>query len=267
MSSQGLTPEELQRAEDLVGRIHGVSSCQIAVDERGEIGLVHVVATGERAPRLIARAVETCLRAEFGVDLDPNCIGIVPSSADDAAAGATDVETGDVPTDQTPAVPDEPAAHVPGDVPSEEPIVEFPIEEHPSRFSFESVNVFIARDRVKVEVELARDGVDNFGSALDDNPAGVPWRSIANATLAAVSEYLDESTRLCLGDLRKIQLNDGAAIVVSVDLIQSRQTKSLIGCSIVNKDENQAVVFATLDAVNRVIGKLEFRGSIEYRIR
>jgi len=32
-------------------------------------------------------------------------------------------------------------------------------------------------------------------------------------------------------------------------------------------NEAQAVVFATLDAINRLTGKLEFKNSIEYKIK
>jgi len=55
--------------------------------------------------------------------------------------------------------------------------------------------------------------------------------------------------------------------VVRVDVVDPRGTKQLAGCAILSGDRNQSVVFATLDAVNRVVGKLDFKRSIEYRIR
>ena len=64
----------------------------------------------------------------------------------------------------------------------------------------------------------------------------------------------------------KVTLGDATAFVVGVDIVDNRGTKRLAGCSILSGDQNQSVVFATLDAVNRIVGKLDFKGSVEYRI-
>jgi hypothetical protein len=54
---------------------------------------------------------------------------------------------------------------------------------------------------------------------------------------------------------------------VKVDILRNRERKSLAGCSLFSGNTNQTVVFATLDAINRVLGKLSPRKSIEYRIK
>ena len=146
-------------------------------------------------------------------------------------------------------------------------VEEFPVEEYPSRFAFQSVNLFVSKGSVRAEVELVRDGVDAFGSKVDENISAEPWRVVSEATLRAVSEYLDDNTRLCLGEVLKVTLGDAEAFVVRVDVVDPRGTKRLAGCSILSGDRNQSVVFATLDAVNRMVGKLDFKRSIEYRIR
>ncbi|MDH3197136.1 MAG: hypothetical protein OEO21_02745 [Candidatus Krumholzibacteria bacterium] len=240
MPEQELTPAQVRRAQETVARIQGVSSCQIVTDGRGEITEVHVVATSGKPPKLVARDVESCLKAELGIDVDYKKIGVV-LFAPDGSQGAT-----------------EPAAAA---------MEEFPVEEHASRFAFHCVNVFVSREGTRAEVELARDGVQAFGASSSDNPAANAWEIVAEATLRAISELLDASTRLCLVGVLKIALGDASAAVVRVDTVGSRSTKSLAGCSIIGGNENQTVVFATLDAVNRIIGKLNFKSSIEYRIR
>ena len=254
MASKGLTPDQIRRAHDLVARIQGISSSQISTDGVGEISEVHVVATTTKSPKLIARDVESCLKAELGIDVDYKKIGVV--LVDDPPVPA-------VPTVAPAAGPQAPS---PLSFPATE-VEEFPIEEHPSRFAFQSVNLFLSKDGTRAEVELSRDSVDAFGGSNSENTTVSPAVVIAEATLRAISEFLDGSTRLCLGEVLTIELGDKDAVVVRVDLIGSRGAKSLAGCSIVSGNENQAVVFATLDAVNRVIGKLEFRSSIEYKIR
>jgi len=223
-----------------VARIQGVSSCQIVTNERGEVAEVHVVATSAKPAKLIARDVETCLKAELGIDVDYKKIGVVLIEPD----GAPEI-VGAVPAG----------------------VEEFPVEEHAPRFAFHSVNVFLSREGNRAEVELVREGAHSLGVADNDNPAAPPWRVVAEATLRAISELLDASTRLCLVGVSRIAVGDAGAIVARVDLVGSRSNKDLVGCSLIDGDENRAAVFATLDAVNRIVGKLDFKSSIEYRIR
>jgi len=242
MSDKGLTSEQLSAAQDLVSRIRGISSCHISVNGDGAITEVHVVATSEKAPKLIARDVESCLKAELGVDVDYKKIGVVvvESAAQGGDAGAEAIPNG---------------------------LVEFPIEEYAPRFMFGSVNLFSSKSSVRAEVELERDSMEAFGSHESGNAELTPVRIIAQATLNAISEFLDDSSRLCLVEVRRVELGDREAFVVGVDLVGDRGTKCLAGCSIISGNESQSVAYATLDAVNRVIGKLEFKSSIEYKIR
>lgn len=262
MSPQRLTPEEVKRAQELVSRVRGISSCRISVDGGGDVAEVHVVAMGSKSPKLVARDVESLLKAEMGIDLDYRKIGVVNLEADLEAPHPEGRESGEQPGRVRGEV-------APAGDPSGSPdgVEEFPVEEFPSRFAFQSVNVFVTKGSVKAEVELSRDSFESFGTALGENPVGPPWRIIAEAALRAVSEFLDESTRLCLVEVLKVAVGEKFAFVVSVDVADERNTKSLAGCSIIAGNENQSVVYATLDAINRVIGKLEFKRYIEYKIR
>ena len=245
MCPQKFTPDIIARAETLASRIVGISSCKIATDETGEITEIHVVATAQKPPKLIARDVESCLKAELGIDVDHKKIGVVMFDPSE-----------EIHTEQP-----SPPLH------QEEPIEEFPIVEHPARFVFRSVNLFISESNVKAEVELTRNDIEAFGSANSARGASNQWEVIAEATLKAVSEFLDESIRLCLVDVLQVPLNGQKAMIVGVDMVRNRDRKNLAGCSIVSSDEAQTVVYATLDAVNRVVGKLQPKGSIEYKIQ
>ncbi|MEE9270237.1 MAG: hypothetical protein V3V49_08245 [Candidatus Krumholzibacteria bacterium] len=246
MATQRYTPDVIERAEHLVSRIQGISSCRITSDETGEITEIHVVATSQKPPKLVARDVESCLKAEVGISVDYKKIGVV----------VFDPES---PADDAPVVT--PAAS------PEEPILEFPVEEFPARFAFHSVNVFVSPKSVQAEVELVREGVETFGSGRAEHPGGSHLRVVAEATLNAVSELLDEEIRLCLADAVEILLGDDTAVVVKVNLLQDRATKSLSGCSLYCGDANQTVVYATLAAVNRILGVLKSRSSVEYKIK
>lgn len=256
MPQQQLTRAEIRRAQELVGRIRGVSSCRISTDDAGEITEVHVVATSDKAPKLVARDVESCLKAEMGLDVDHRKIGVVifdevsepPHQREDNMRPYLDNETS--PLDG-----------------AEDGVVELPVEEYASRFVFRSVNVHLSENTVRAEVELTRDGGTAFGSAQTDGPGSPTFDVIAEATLQAVTEYLDENTRLCLRRVRRVALDEAVAFIVLVDLLTGREQKSLVGASILSGNESQTVVFATLDAVNRILGKLDIRSSVEYKIR
>ena len=227
-------------------RIQGVSSCRISTDETGVITEIHVVATSQKPEKLVARDVESCLKVMLGMNVDHRKISVVLV---------------DPSTKVRPSSEERPEA-AEGDK-----VVEFPVEEYPSRFEFQSVNLFISQESIQAEVELVRDRLEVLGNATTSNLSVSPLRMVGEATLKAVGELLDESVRLGLGDVKEVLLGDTAAVLVRVDLARHREIKSLAGCALFSGNINQTVVFATLDAVNRVMGKLVSRKSLEYRIK
>lgn len=232
MNPKGLTPDQLQRAEARLGRIPGVLACRIRAGGAGELEEIQLDAAHDAEADDISRAVETVMREEFGLAVDASRIQVSPGR-DGAPSG----------------------------------VEEFPILEYATRFAFISVNVVSSREGLRAEVELSRETQSAFGAATSENIAVPAWTVVADATLRAVSEFLDDATRLCLIGVVKAPLGDNDAMLVRVDVVSSRCTKSLAGCALVDGNENQSVVFATLDAVNRVTGKLDFKTSIEYKIQ
>jgi len=245
MTAQRHTPDIIERAERAVSNIRGVSSCRISTDDHGKITEVHVVAKAVKSPKLIARDVETCLAAEMGIKVDYKKIGVV----------LFETSTTEDTTSQAP------------NGPSEEGVVEFPVEEFPSRFAFHSVNLFISQQSVQAEVELTREGLETFGTAMSDNPNASHLAVVCEATLKAVGELLDESIRLCLSEIAEVVLGEDTAFVVKVDVVRNRERKSLAGCSLLSGNANQTAVFATLDAINRVLGVLKSGSVVEYKIQ
>jgi len=69
--------EIVYRAEDLILRLRDVRSSRIITDETGAISEIHVVASSDRSPKMIARDVETALRAELDLEIDYRKIGVV----------------------------------------------------------------------------------------------------------------------------------------------------------------------------------------------
>ena len=114
---------------------------------------------------------------------------------------------------------------------------------------------------------MVRDGFESFGAATSVKFGQSHLNVVAEATLNAIGELLDDSIRLCLSGVVETPIGDDVAIIVKVDLLQERDTKTLVGCSLYVGNTHQTIVFATLDAMNRVVGKLKMKSTVEYKIR
>jgi uncharacterized SAM-dependent methyltransferase len=92
-------------------------------------------------------------------------------------------------------------------------------------------------------------------------------RLVAQAAVAAVQEFLADEVALGAQDVEFLKLGRGRCVVVSLSLLAGRQEKILVGTCAVEQDVQQAVVCATLDALNRVVAGLRPLEPTEYVVR
>jgi uncharacterized SAM-dependent methyltransferase len=90
---------------------------------------------------------------------------------------------------------------------------------------------------------------------------------VAQATVSAVQEFLAEEVALSAQNVEFLKLGRGRCVVVSLSLLAGRQEKTLVGTCAVEQDVQQAVVCATLNALNRVVGGLRPLEPTEYIVR
>ena len=76
-------------------------------------------------------------------------------------------------------------------------------------------------------------------------------RAVANATLRAVEELVDGQVRFELDHLEVSPMGNERTVVVALTLLSARGTERLTGAAAVREDVRQAVIRATLDALNR----------------
>jgi hypothetical protein len=232
MTPTNLTSDQRKRAEEKLSRLSGVIASHIRTDPEGALDGVELEVAADADRATIEREAMALVSRELGLEIEGSLVRMT------------------TPKESAP-----------------DGVEEFPILEFEGRFAFVSVNVVSSREGLRAEVELTRESLNAFGAATSENIAVPAWSVVAEATLRAVSEFLDDAVRLCLIGVVKAPLGDDEAMLVRVDVVTSRWTKSLAGCALVGGHDNQSVVFATLDAVNRVSGKLEFKTSIEYKIQ
>jgi hypothetical protein len=151
--------------------------------------------------------------------------------------------------------------------PASEPVIpepEAPLEE---RIRFGSVNLYVAGSRAQAQVELRWKGVPRMGSASGWSTREGAHRLIATATLNSIQEFLDDDVALGVADVEFVQMGRRQVAVVGLTLLAHRQEKLLVGSCTVEQDVQQAVVLATLTALNRVVGGLRTKEPTEYVLR
>jgi hypothetical protein len=267
------TPERelIARAENLITRLRDVQSCRITTDETGQVTEVHVVACTDRSPKMIARDVETCLRAELGLYVDYRKIGVVLiDSQKDLSEKQPSLKrrwTDRLDTVERRGEEKEPIhdLRVEDEVRETEPGLEFLEEDMRARFK--GLTLTLDEDSMDVEVRLERSGVEASGSMVAVAVGEPVLEVIARATVHALTELLDEDFNLCLSRIEEIDLKGRTALLAMIDVVTGREAKSYVGCVFVGRDRNEAAALAVLDAVNRPLGRWKSRKEIHYTIR
>ena len=269
----------IERAEDLILRLRDVRSARIYADEEGKIAEIHVVAATERAPKLIARDVETVLKAGLGVSIDYRKIGVVvmeprrkePEEDATPAAPAQAPETphqdaaADEPVDLRELIDE--SAKTPeteAEAPGTGPALEF-LEED-ARVRYRSIRATIEGDRIEVEVKLEKSGLVVTGVGSDVRRGESPAEAAATAALEAIADILDEEFRLRLDGVEELPLDGRMAICVGVSAVRGREATHYVGSVLAGDDRNESTVLAVLDALNRPLGRWKLRREIHYRI-
>ena len=109
---------------------------------------------------------------------------------------------------------------------------------------------------VTTEVTLSWLGDAFAGQAAAAATPTSVHRSVAQATLRAVESVVGNRARFELEQLEINQLGPDRAVVVVVSMLTKAGSERLTGVSVVREDVRQAVIRATLDALNRRLESL-----------
>jgi len=225
--------------------LRDISSADIALSEDGaDLLEINILAEGHRPPKQIVRDVRSALRAEYQLDVDYRKISVAQRRTPDQprrGEGGPTILT--LPAGQ---VDEEPAA---------------------VRIRFEGVTVTRSHTGCRVRVELSLGDREAAGEA-----EGVGARTrieplVARAALESASRFLDPGYSFVLADVKTVELDGEETAVVALHLFTDRDEKTLVGAVPAGRDLQQAVVYATLAALNRMLGRLRFREPVEYELR
>ncbi len=243
-----------QDVERAIRAVPGVSGASIGAVEGTGRGRLRIQLAAGHDPDEVALAVAATLLGRFGIDVDPAAIRPRPAEdvepdvplAEDAAEGGVDVgavadhtiERDDV--DRLDGPPSGNGTPV--------RVVGF------TRPTIEGLAVGAEGLEVRVDARLRADGRDLTGHATGAATRKATLRTVARATLDAIEQLFPGQVKTEVESLDVTSDGEDEVATVTVTFLTHDGADKLIGVSIVRSDPEQAVMRATLDAVNRRVG-------------
>jgi hypothetical protein len=245
------------RAEAAIRRLRDVEGVSVRADG-DDIREIHVLTSSERPPKNIVRDIQTVLRTGVGVAIDHRVVSVALAKRGDGGAPVLAEVPVSLPPPNSAEAP-LPVASEPEPEPDGAPLAD--------RIQFEAVNLFVSGPRTQAQVELRWQGLPRIGSATGWSSRDESHRLVAQAAAAAVQEFLADPVALNVQGVEFQEFGRHRVAVVAISLVAHRQEKLLTGSCRIEQDTPQAVVLATLDALNRVVGGLRIKEPTEYVLR
>lgn len=198
--------------EENIRQIESVLSTKIVLDQDQKIEEIHVVSNGHRAPKQIARDVQSVLLATYNLDVDHKKISI---------------------------------AQIPDDS----------LGRNMCRVRLTGLSQETNGTKATVKVSLTKQGEEYIHSLSGINTTRNIERMLVESTLASIQTLCGYDDIFIFEDIRTIQISGSSVVVVCVTGVLNGREQKLSGSCIVNSDYYNAVVKATLDAVNRFVTK------------
>lgn len=181
----------------------------------------------------VAGAVNRLLRARFGLAVDADRVRVLEES----------VPAPEAP--EAPAPPVEPAAA--DDAP---PLPAVRVT-RPGRVVIERVQMLSVGLGVVATVSLSLDGSIHVGESDGAATPTSVHRTVADATLRAVERFVGGRVRFEVEHVELTSAGEDRTALVVVTMLTERGSERLSGASVVREDVRQAVIRATLAAINR----------------
>ncbi len=238
------------RAEAAIRRLQGIEGVRVEA-EGNSIRAIHILAPPGRPAKTYVRDVQTALQTQLGVSIDFRVVSVA-------------FTRGELESEPAERAADPAATAAPAAAPVAEPE---PPALRDDRIRFESVNLFVSGPRTQAQVELRWKGLPRMGSASGWSTRDESHRLVAQATATAVQEFLADPVALSVQGVEFVEVGRSRVAIVSLSLLAHRQERLLTGSCSIEQDTPQAVVLATLAALNRVVGGLSVKEPTEYVLR
>lgn len=212
--------EEIEAALAEVGEI---KAARVVASHDGVIQEIHVLALPTKQPKQLVRDIESTLMAQFGIPIDHKKISIALLGRD-----AIKPEVAETEVDRNTL----------------------------ARPRICSINATVSGVQASASVALEIGGTEYVGNSSGPASQTGRLRLVALAALDAVSQYTDATISFALEDVAILKLGREKVAVSCIALVSSLGEQTFSGSAMVRQNDNDSVVRATLDAINRRMGFL-----------
>jgi hypothetical protein len=212
--------EDIEAALADVGEI---KAARVVASPDGVIQEIHVLALPTKQPKQLVRDIESTLMASFGIPVDHKKISIALLGRDSIKP-----ETTETSSERNTA----------------------------ARPRICSINATVSGVQASASVTLDIGGTEYVGNSSGPASQTGRLRLVALATLDAVSRYTDATISFALEDVAILKLGREKVAVSCIALVTGVGEQTFSGSAMVRQNDNDSVVRATLDAINRRMGFL-----------
>ena len=210
---------QVEDLEAAIAEVGEIKAARVVLGSDGSISEIHVLALPTKQPKQLVRDIESTLMARFNIPVDHKKISI--------ALLGRDVVKSDASTRSSAARP-----------------------------RILSINVSLSGVHASASVALEIAGSEHVGSSSGPASKTGRMRLVALATLDAVSQYTEATVSFALEDVAIVPLGREKAAVSCIALVSSLGEQTFSGSALVRQNDNDSIVRATLDAINRRMGFL-----------
>lgn len=199
--------------------VPGVSEADVEPDGEGDgLGMLRLGLTPGVDEVAVATEVGRVLRDQFGIGVDAERVQLIEDAL--GAAASTPIEPED--------------------------------ESGPrKRPSIKRMHLVSSGLEVTASVTLGFGGGTCIGEAAGTATQSGVHRAVAAATLRSVEGLLGQAVRFELEHIEVAPLGRDRTVVVAITMLSANGSEKLTGAAAVREDVRQAVIRATLDALNR----------------
>lgn len=126
-----------------------------------------------------------------------------------------------------------------------------------SRLKIGGITIINVDNSIKAVVDLENEGKTYEGSSIKVKSLTNKYRAIAEATIAAVEEFINAKDVFYLEGVEKAKIAGKEAFLSLIGCTYKNNDSLFMGCCLLKNDENEAVVKSVLDALNRKIGTID----------
>lgn len=229
------SPLDRQALVAALRAVPGVLDADVDPDDRGGLGTLRLDLEPGVDEGTVAGQVSQVLREQFGLGVDADRVELLDAGVDVVE------EASPAPVPPVPTV-----EHT-----TEVRTVTLPLPRPAGRPSIAKMHLVSAGLDVTASVTLASGGRTAVGEARGLASPSAVHRAVATATLRAVEQLVGSGVRVELEHLEVANMGAERTVVVLLTLLTDRGGESLTGAAAVRDDVRQAVIRATLDALNR----------------